>query len=591
MKRLFIIAWLLLAFALPNHAQTKTDTIKFEVRLEDESATLEYTFSEQVKTDIEIEWVSSNGTESDKFSPDADGKYTQTISGNGTGYIYYTYEQGSTYSAYLSDNDDYYFGNDDIKVVTRQGIITTLDVSDCPALTSLDCGSNQLTDLDVSNNTALTSLRCGGNPLSSLDVSKNTVLTSLSCYSNQLTDLDVSKNTALTSLNCSSNPLTSLNVSQNTALTSLDCDNNQLTNLDVSKNTALTSLDCGSNQLTSLDVSKNTALRWLRCHSNQLTGLDLSNHTALRELYCHSNQLTSLDVSGCTALTWLECNNNQLTDLDARGCTALLYLDARGNHIPLSILYNKVYSQSSSWRTFYADQSDSILLLVDQPLDLSTERIIAQTISSFELTDGHGQELAADFWTENKFVFQFHEPLAYNLVLQNPAIQEDGEPVTFTWYISVVDQIPEGYFTVQIASNNPEWGTASMPGNGVYKKGENVTITAAPKDGYRFVNWTNNGTEFSTEAVYKFAVTENLELIANFEKNSGDVANENQDKDNFYVYAQERNIILSENRGLVQVFNAIGQCVYSGNATIIPVRQSGVYVVRVGANSHKVIVK
>ena len=144
---------------------------------------------------------------------------------------------------------------------------------------------------------------------------------------------------------------------------------------------------------------------------------------------------------------------------------------------------------------------------------------------------------------------------------------------------------------MQIASNNPEWGTASMPGNGVYKKGENVTITATPKDGYRFVNWTNNGAEFSKEAVYKFAVTENLELIANFEKNSGDVANENQDKDNFYVYAQERNIILSENRGLVQVFNAVGQCVYSGNATIIPVRQSGVYVVRVGANSHKVIVK
>ncbi|MCH5244024.1 MAG: hypothetical protein J1F29_03900 [Lentimicrobiaceae bacterium] len=47
----------------------------------------------------------------------------------------------------------------------------------------------------------------------------------------------------------------------------------------------------------------------------------------------------------------------------------------------------------------------------------------------------------------------------------------------------------------------------------------------------------------------------------------------------------------AENRGLVQMFNAIGQCVYSGNATIIPVRQSGVYVVRAGANSHKVIVK
>ena len=48
---------------------------------------------------------------------------------------------------------------------------------------------------------------------------------------------------------------------------------------------------------------------------------------------------------------------------------------------------------------------------------------------------------------------------------------------------------------------------------------------------------------------------------------------------------------LPKTGGLVQVFNAVGQCVYSGNATIIPVRQSGVYVVRAGANSHKVIVK
>ena len=71
----------------------------------------------------------------------------------------------------------------------------------------------------------------------------------------------------------------------------------------------------------------------------------------------------------------------------------------------------------------------------------------------------------------------------------------------------------------------------------------------------------------------------------------GGATNESQENDNFYVYAQDRNIVLSETRGVVQVFNAVGQCVYSGNATIIPVRQSGVYVVRVGTNAYKVIVR
>ena len=66
--------------------------------------------------------------------------------------------------------------------------------------------------------------------------------------------------TALTTLDCGYNQITSLDFSKNTALTTLDCGSNQLTSLDVSKNTALTTLDCGSNQLTSLDVSKNKAM-------------------------------------------------------------------------------------------------------------------------------------------------------------------------------------------------------------------------------------------------------------------------------------------------------------------------------------------
>jgi len=90
--------------------------------------------------------------------------------------------------------------------------------------------------------------------LTTLDVSNNTALTSLNCWGNQLTNLDVSQNTALTDLNCGNNPLTSLDVSQNTDLTDLDCAHNYLTNLDVSQNTALTFLSCNYNQLTSLDV-------------------------------------------------------------------------------------------------------------------------------------------------------------------------------------------------------------------------------------------------------------------------------------------------------------------------------------------------
>ena len=211
--------------------------------------------------------------------------------------------------------------------------LSSLDVSGCTALTTLDCSSNDwLTSLDVSGCTALTKLYCEVNRLTSLDVSGCTSLTKLRCsYSYFLTSLDLSQNTALTTLDCSGNDrLTSLDVSGCTALTTLECNYNQLTSLDISSCTALEWLSCYSNKLASLDVSKNTALKWLNCNNNQLTSLDVSSCIALTELNCDNNQLTNLDVSGCTALTTLYCYNNQLTSLNVSGCTALTTLNCSG---------------------------------------------------------------------------------------------------------------------------------------------------------------------------------------------------------------------------------------------------------------------
>ena len=403
--------------------------------------------------------------------------------------------------------------------------------------------------------------------------------------------------------------------------------------------------------LKSLDVSKNIHLEILNCLGNQLTNLDLSNNTALRTLWCDNNQLTSLDVSKNTALTRLSCPNN---------------------HIPLSNLY-KAYIQNPNWDRFSAyGQSAKRTLSIDQVLDLSSERLLGESLSTFEITP--------DAYTENNFTFQFEKAKTYTLTIENTGIRNhirdkydidyklDGTALTFTYYISV--EIPEEYYTVQVASNNPEWGTAtvtataredglyikdtivtitatpktgyrfdkwtngdavfsteaeytfavtedlelianfekipsctvslssnnptwgnvSQSGDGTYEKGTKVTVTATANEGYRFIDWTKDGTEFSKESVYTFAVTEDLRLTANFEKKSSDVANENRDNDNFYVYAQERNIVLSEERGLVQVFNAVGQCVYSGKDTVIPVGKSGVYIIRAGTGNYKVIV-
>ena len=219
------------------------------------------------------------------------------------------------------------------------------------ALTVLYGYNNQLTSLDVSNNTALTSLSCSFNQLTNLDVSNNIALTLLDCYSNQLTSLDVSNNTALTEMFCRNNQLTSLEVTNNTELTILNCRTNQLTSLDVSNNTALTYLNCEDNQITSLDVSNNTELTVLNCRTNQLTSLGVSNNTELTILNCYNNQLTSLDVSNNTALTNLSCDDNQLTSLDVRNGNNdnVTFFNASTNPDLYCILVDDISYSTTNW--------------------------------------------------------------------------------------------------------------------------------------------------------------------------------------------------------------------------------------------------
>ena len=78
---------------------------------------------------------------------------------------------------------------------------------------------------------------------------------------------------------------------------------------------------------------------------------------------------------------------------------------------------------------------------------------------------------------------------------------------------------PVETFTVTVKANDDKKGSVTLnPVKEKYNAGEEVTATAAAKEGYRFVNWTVNGKEVSKDAVYRFEVTGALNLKANFEK-------------------------------------------------------------------------
>ena len=78
-------------------------------------------------------------------------------------------------------------------------------------------------------------------------------------------------------------------------------------------------------------------------------------------------------------------------------------------------------------------------------------------------------------------------------------------------------------FTVSVSAADPTMGSAYIGTEGTTSIScssdgtETATLTAVPVAGYEFVNWTLNGTEVSTDAVYTTtAVTESRSYVANF---------------------------------------------------------------------------
>lgn len=71
--------------------------------------------------------------------------------------------------------------------------------------------------------------------------------------------------------------------------------------------------------------------------------------------------------------------------------------------------------------------------------------------------------------------------------------------------------------TVTVAADDNDKGTVA--GGGSYCENSEVTVTATPKPGYNFVNWTDNNNSnavVSTDASYTFTLTANVNYRANF---------------------------------------------------------------------------
>lgn len=79
-----------------------------------------------------------------------------------------------------------------------------------------------------------------------------------------------------------------------------------------------------------------------------------------------------------------------------------------------------------------------------------------------------------------------------------------------------VQEVPATtYYSISISVSPTEGGTVS--GSGQYEEGATATVTAVANEGFRFLEWTEAGTQISTEASLTFTVTNDRTLTAIFE--------------------------------------------------------------------------
>ena len=159
-----------------------------------------------------------------------------------------------------------------------------------------------------------------------------------------------------------------------------------------------------------------------------------------------------------------------------------------------------------------------------------------------------------------------------------------------------VNQLPivEGKDVIITVIVNPE-NAGTVTGADTYKEAETVTLTATANEGYKFLNWTENGEVVSNEAKYLFIATKDRNLVANFELTDG--IDEFSSAFNLYPNpANDRLHIESKVKiNEVTIYDVYGRqqelSAISGQQTVIDVTSlnNGIYFVKIVTDNGEVI--
>lgn len=182
-----------------------------------------------------------------------------------------------------------------------QGSVTSVNLADNPELTSLTINNNsaskfesKLASLDVSKNAKLEYLNVYGASaekpglLTTLDLSNNPALTNFYAQYNKLTSVKFADGAKLSFLNVQNNELAEMDLSSVASVKDIYASDNKLTAIDLSKVAAKATLNLFNNELTELTVPAD--VKTIDAKNNKIAKVAIKNVTS--KLALENNKLT-----------------------------------------------------------------------------------------------------------------------------------------------------------------------------------------------------------------------------------------------------------------------------------------------------------
>ncbi|AZA92646.1 Internalin-J precursor [Chryseobacterium nakagawai] len=219
------------------------------------------------------------------------------------------------------------------KVLISYSNLETINAANMPFLEELEISNaSKLSQLNLSGSLQLKSLAMQYTGLINLDLTNLTGLKTLEGNNNKFQTAILDGCTALSLVRLENCFLTSMSINNLPLLSMMYLSNNKLTSVVLNNLYGLQHFECYSNQLTNLTINNAPNLITLYASNNKLTALNLSTATNIETLWCSSNNLLSLDVSMLTNLTSLQCTENLFTELDFSKNKAMQYVACSYNH-------------------------------------------------------------------------------------------------------------------------------------------------------------------------------------------------------------------------------------------------------------------